>query len=60
VTGGWKKFHNEAIYNLYSSPQNIRVIKLRRMRWVGHVASMGEMKNEKTILLESLKGRDHS
>jgi hypothetical protein len=38
VTGGWKKLHNEVLHNLYSSPSIIRIIKLRRMRWVGHVA----------------------
>jgi hypothetical protein len=38
VTGGWKKLHNEELHNLYSSPSIIRIIKSRRMRWVGHVA----------------------
>jgi hypothetical protein len=38
VTGGWRKLHNEELHNLYSSPNIIRIIKLRRMRWVGHVA----------------------
>jgi hypothetical protein len=40
-TGGWGKLHNEEVHNLYSSPSIIRVIKSRRMRWVGHVARMG-------------------
>jgi hypothetical protein len=35
VTGRWIKLHNEELYGLYSSPS--RIIKLRRMRWVGHV-----------------------
>jgi len=40
VTGGWRKIHNKELNDLYSS--NIfRVIKLRRMRWAGHVAQMG-------------------
>jgi hypothetical protein len=43
VTGGWRKLHNEELHNLYSSPSIIRIIKLRRMRWVGHVARMGEI-----------------
>jgi hypothetical protein len=35
VTGGWRKLHNEELYNLYSSPSIIRIIKSKRMRWVG-------------------------
>jgi GH43 family beta-xylosidase len=38
VTGGWRKLHNEELHNLYASPSIIRMIKLRRMRWSGHVA----------------------
>jgi hypothetical protein len=38
VTGGWRKLHNEELHNLYSSPRIIRIIKSRRMRWVGHMA----------------------
>jgi hypothetical protein len=40
VTGGWKKLYNEELYDLYSSPSIVRVIKARRMRWAGHVAHM--------------------
>jgi hypothetical protein len=43
VTGGWRKLHNWELHNLYSSPDIIRMIKLRRMRWVGHIAHTGEM-----------------
>jgi hypothetical protein len=39
--GGWRKLHNEELHGLYSSPSSVRVIKARRMRWVGHVARMG-------------------
>jgi hypothetical protein len=39
-TGQWKKLHSGELHNLYSSPDIIRQVKLRRMRWVGHVACM--------------------
>jgi hypothetical protein len=42
VTGEWRKLHNEELHKLYSSPDIIRQIELRRMRWAGHVARMGE------------------
>jgi hypothetical protein len=42
VTGEWRKLHNGELHDLFSSPGTIRQIKLRRMRWAGHVARMGE------------------
>jgi hypothetical protein len=42
VTGEWRKLHNEELNNLYSSPNFIRVIKRRKMRWAEHEELMGE------------------
>jgi hypothetical protein len=42
VTGEWRNLHSEELHNLYSSPNIIRQVKSRRIRWAGHVAHMGE------------------
>jgi hypothetical protein len=51
VTGDRRKLHNKELHNLFSSPNIIRVIKSRRVRWTGLVACMGEMINGYTILV---------
>jgi hypothetical protein len=57
VTGDWTKLHNEELHNLYSSPNIIRMIKSRRMRWAGHVARMREMRNADRILVGKPEGK---
>jgi hypothetical protein len=49
VTGGWRKLLNEELHNLYSSPSIIRIIKSRRMRWVGHGTNGGEEERVQVI-----------
>jgi transcription termination factor 2 len=48
---------NEELYNLYSSPSIIRMIKSRRLRWAGHVARMGEKRNAYRILVGNPEGK---
>ena len=51
VTGEWRRLHNEELNDLYSSPNIVRVIKLRRMRWARHVARMGEERGVYRVLV---------
>jgi hypothetical protein len=51
VTEGWRKLHNEELHNLYPSQSIIRIIKLSRRKWAGHVARMGENKNVYRLLV---------
>jgi hypothetical protein len=57
VTGDWKKLHNEELHNLYSSPNIIRMVKSRRMRWARYVARMGEKRNAYRILVGKSEGK---
>jgi hypothetical protein len=41
VTGEWEKLHSEEHHILYSSPNIIRQISSRRLRWTGHMTCMG-------------------
>jgi hypothetical protein len=57
VTGEWRKLHNEELHNLYSSPDILRQVKSRRMRWAGHVASTGEERKVYKVLVGKPEGR---
>jgi hypothetical protein len=57
VTGEWRKLHKEELYDLHSSPNIIRVIKQRRMRWAGHVARMGERRGVFRVLVGKPEGK---
>jgi hypothetical protein len=50
VAEGWRRLRNEKLHNLYDSPHIIRMVKSRRMRWEGHVARVGEIKNSFKIV----------
>ena len=51
VTGEWRRLHNEELNVLYCSPNILRVIKSRRMRWARHVARMGEERGVYRVLV---------
>jgi hypothetical protein len=57
VTREWRKLYNEELHILYSFPNIIRQIKSRRMRWVGHMAPMGEERNVYRVLMGKPKGK---
>jgi len=59
VTGEWGKLHNEELNDLYYSPNIVRVINSRRMRWAGHVARMGERRGAYRFRWGILRERDH-
>jgi hypothetical protein len=57
VTGSWRKLHNEELHNLYYSPNIIRMIKLNRRRWAGHLALVGETRTAYKILVRKPEGK---
>jgi hypothetical protein len=57
VTGEWRKLHNEELNDLYSLPNIVWVVKLRRMRWAGHVARMGKDRGVHRVLVGKPKGK---
>jgi hypothetical protein len=59
MTGEWIKLHNVELNDLYCSPNIVRVIKSRRMEWVGHVTRMGERRGVYRVLVGTLRGTGH-
>jgi hypothetical protein len=55
--GSWRKVHNDELHSLYSSPNIVRVIKSRRMRWAGHVARVGEGRGVYRVLVGRPEGK---
>jgi hypothetical protein len=53
----WRKLHNDELHSLYSSPNIVKVIKSRRLRWVGHMAHMGEGRGVYRVLVRKPKGK---
>jgi hypothetical protein len=56
-TGEWTKLHSGELHNLYSSPDIIRQIKSRKMRWAGQVARMGAGRNVYRVLVGKSEGK---
>jgi hypothetical protein len=54
----WRKLHNDELHSLYCSPNIVRVIESRRMRWVRHVACIGEGRSVDRVWLGGQRGRD--
>ena len=59
VTGEWRRLHNEDLNDLYSSPNIVRMVKSRTMRWTGHVARMGEEMGCRGSWWGNRRERDH-
>jgi hypothetical protein len=55
--GSWRKPHNDELHSLYSSPNIVRVIKSRKMRWAGHVTSMAEGRGVYSVLVGRPEGK---
>jgi hypothetical protein len=57
VTGEWRRVHDKELYGLCSSPDIIRMIKSRRLRWAGHAARKGESRGAHRALVGKPEGR---
>jgi hypothetical protein len=55
--GSWRNLHNDKLHSLYSSPNIVRVIKSRRMRWAGHMARVGEGRGVYRVLVGRPEGK---
>jgi len=57
ATGGWRTLQNEELYNLYDSPNIIRVMKSRLMGWTGNVGRMGDIRNSYKVSVAKPEGK---
>jgi len=57
ATREWRKLHNKELNDLYSTPNIVRVIKSRRMKWVGHVVLMGERRGVYKVIVGKPEGK---
>jgi hypothetical protein len=57
VDGSWRRLHNDELHSMYSSPNIVRVLNARRMRWAGHVARMGEGRGVYIVLVGRPEGK---
>jgi hypothetical protein len=55
--GSWRKLHNDELHSLYASPNIVKVIKSKRMRWAGHVARTGEERGVYRVLVGRPEGK---
>ena len=57
ITGEWRKLHNAELHALYSSPNIVRSLKSRRLRWAGHAARKGQSRNAYRVLVGKPEGK---
>ena len=57
ITGEWRKLHNVELHALYSSPNIVRSLKSRQLRWAGHIARMEQSRNAYRVLVGKPEGK---